>query len=315
VEPEWARETWRTIVDEIKRDLPDLLVFANAREPTDLLLIKSARMAGVQRIVMELPNLYPKFDLGLIDGVIAPSHYAALHPSIKSGGQEGSFSLHVVNPGVDQGVWVGEGEIEAGNLGWGKKCVLVGFVARLSSEKSPGVFLQVAKKVREENKWARFVVVGDGNFREEMERMVEVMGLADVVKFTGAIYGERLVSVIRGLDIIVNPSLRYESETFCIANLEAMSMGKTLVTYGIGGIGEYAKDGANALVVEGWGEELVENLAKKVGEAVEDGMLRRRLGEGARKMVGEGGFRLEDVVRGYREVYLEMVGRGAEEEL
>ena len=63
VEPEWARETWETVIDEIKGDLPDILVFANARESTDTLLIKAARIAGVGSIVMELPNLYPKFDL------------------------------------------------------------------------------------------------------------------------------------------------------------------------------------------------------------------------------------------------------------
>ncbi|GMI32344.1 hypothetical protein TrCOL_g225 [Triparma columacea] len=310
VEPEWARNTWETVIDEINGDLPDLLVFANAREPTDMLLIKGARMAGVKSIVMELPNLYPKFDLDLIDGVIAPSHYAALHPSIREGGGgERAYSLHVVNPGVDHEVWVEEGEVETEGYGWGERCVLIGFVARISSEKSPGIFVQAAKKVREDNKWARFVVVGDGSFRKEMERMVEVMGLGDVFKFTGAIYGESLVSVMRGLDVIVNPSLRYESETFCIANLEAMTMGKALVTFGVGGVGEYARDGVNALVVKGWGEELIGRLAERVEEVVRDGELRRKLGEGGRRTVKEGGFKVEDVVSGYREVYLELVGR------
>ena len=39
-----------------------------------------------------------------------------------------------------------------------------------------------------------------------------------------------------GIDIVVNPSLR---ETFCIANLEVMSLSIPLVTFATWGMGEY----------------------------------------------------------------------------
>ena len=45
--------------------------------------------------------------------------------------------------------------------------------------------------------------------------------------------------MLRTLDVIINPSLRAWSETFCIANIEAMATGIPLVTFGIGGVGEY----------------------------------------------------------------------------
>jgi hypothetical protein len=38
---------------------PDILVFANSREPNDRLLLQACRLAGVPRVVLELPNLFP----------------------------------------------------------------------------------------------------------------------------------------------------------------------------------------------------------------------------------------------------------------
>jgi glycosyltransferase involved in cell wall biosynthesis len=48
---------------------------------------------------------------------------------------------------------------------------------------------------------------------------------------------------VQGLDILVNPSLRAWSETFCIANVEAMAAGLPVVSFGVGGTGEYLRHG------------------------------------------------------------------------
>lgn len=48
--------------------------------------------------------------------------------------------------------------------------------------------------------------------------------------------------LLKGLDMVVNPSLRAWSETFCIANIEVMSMQIPLITFAVGGIGEYVED-------------------------------------------------------------------------
>jgi glycosyltransferase involved in cell wall biosynthesis len=41
------------------------------------------------------------------------------------------------------------------------------------------------------------------------------------------------------VDVVINPSVRGWSETFCIANIEAMSMSLPLVTFAAGGVGQY----------------------------------------------------------------------------
>ena len=105
VTPAWAKETWESIVGEIDLFSPDVLIFANAREPTDRLITTAARLSTTKpKVVMELPNLFPKVDMSGIDAIIAPSHFAALHHSIL----ENVDSLpKKVSGGCDEG-WRGE---------------------------------------------------------------------------------------------------------------------------------------------------------------------------------------------------------------
>jgi glycosyltransferase involved in cell wall biosynthesis len=82
--------------------------------------------------------------------------------------------------------------------------------------------------------FARFVVVGDGPLRESLQDLAGRLGISDRVTFTGWV-GSEVPLVLRGLDVMVNPSLRGWSETFCVANIEAMSMQVPLVTFAVGG--------------------------------------------------------------------------------
>jgi glycosyltransferase involved in cell wall biosynthesis len=47
--------------------------------------------------------------------------------------------------------------------------------------------------------------------------------------------GNELPQAIAGLDVVVNPSLRAWSETFCISNVEVMAMKIPLITFAVGG--------------------------------------------------------------------------------
>ncbi len=51
----------------------------------------------------------------------------------------------------------------------------------------------------------------------------------------GWLSGDDYLQALSSLTLVVNPSLRAWSETFCIANIEAMAMGKPIVTFAVGG--------------------------------------------------------------------------------
>ena len=89
---------------------------------------------------------------------------------------------------------------------------------------------------------ARVVFVGDGAARHMCEELARAYGIENRVIFVGAVYGaERKPRgpYYASFDVVVQPALRAWSETFCIANLEAMASARPIVSFGVGGVGEY----------------------------------------------------------------------------
>ena len=69
----------------------------------------------------------------------------------------------------------------------------------------------------------------------ELKALVKRLALSHVVDFVGFVDPVELPAHLSDVDIVINPSLRSQSETFCIANIEVMSMNIPLVTFAIGG--------------------------------------------------------------------------------
>ena len=315
ITPAWAKETWQTMVAEIEAFDPSILVFANARDPTDCLLTTAVRLCRRKiKVVMELPNLYPKFDMALLDVIVAPSHYAGEHHSVVGKLEEAEERggvrpvVKVITPGVDlqeftRGKEAKNEESEKGG-GEGVQCSVcqrVGFVGRISSEKSPGVFVSIARDVLRSRPFTRFVVVGDGKFLDGMKDMAQVLEVDYAFEFLGAKYGKVLVGIMGSFDLIVNTPMRYDSETFCIANVEAMALGVPVVSFGVGGIGEYLRDGENGAVVYAGGDEGEQSMAQRVVELLGDEDMLRKLREGGRRTAER--MQVERMVRGYKELY------------
>jgi glycosyltransferase involved in cell wall biosynthesis len=110
----------------------------------------------------------------------------------------------------------------------------VGFVARLSVEKNVGLFLLAAHHLLQSTSFMRFTIVGDGDLKPRLMELARRLRIDWAVHFTGWV-GADLPRVLKGFDVVVNPSLRAWSETFCIANIEVMSMRIPLVTFAVGG--------------------------------------------------------------------------------
>jgi hypothetical protein len=85
----------------------------------------------------------------------------------------------------------------------------------------------------------RFLMIGDGHLKTPLIELTKRYGIQDYFSFVGWVSAEQLPDYLRAVDVMINPSVRGWSETFCIANIEAMSVGVPLVTFGVGGVGEY----------------------------------------------------------------------------
>jgi glycosyltransferase involved in cell wall biosynthesis len=95
-----------------------------------------------------------------------------------------------------------------------------------------------SKILLDANPLLKFTVIGDGDLMPSLMELTERLQIRHAFVFTGWVNTD-LDRYLMGIDIIVNPSIRGWSETFCIANIEAMAMKRPLVTYAAGGVGEY----------------------------------------------------------------------------
>ncbi|KAF3543901.1 hypothetical protein DY000_02000041, partial [Brassica cretica] len=102
---------------------------------------------------------------------------------------------------------------------------LVIHVGRIGVEKS----LELLKSVMDKLPEARIAFIGDGPFREDLEKLFTGMPAV----FTGMLQGEELSQAYASGDVFVMPS---ESETLGLVVLEAMASGLPVVAARAGGI-------------------------------------------------------------------------------
>jgi glycosyltransferase involved in cell wall biosynthesis len=113
---------------------------------------------------------------------------------------------------------------------------LVGNVARLAPQKDHRTLIQAARLVPE----AEFLVAGDGELREELERQAE----GSSVRFLGA--RADVPELLASFDVFAFPSL---FEGLCLAVIEAQAAGVPVVATPVGGIRETVVDGETGLLV------------------------------------------------------------------
>ncbi len=119
------------------------------------------------------------------------------------------------------------------------------YVGRISREKNLHILEQAYKLLVEQHPGKLdFVVVGDGPYREEMERNLAGTGAV----FTGKLEGEELAAAYASSDLFVFPST---TDTFGRVVLEAQASGLPVVVTDQGGPQENLLPGETGLVVEG----------------------------------------------------------------
>lgn len=115
---------------------------------------------------------------------------------------------------------------------------IVGTAARLVEQKGLPLLVEAAPAILERHPSTLFAIVGDGDERESLERLVEERGLAESFMFTGARTDvERYVS---SFDVYVLPSY---FEGLCYAVIEAQVAGVPVVATPVGGVAENVIDG------------------------------------------------------------------------
>jgi glycosyltransferase involved in cell wall biosynthesis len=159
--------------------------------------------------------------------------------------------------------------------------LVVGKIARLFPLKGHDLFLRAAARIAAEETECRFLFVGDGILRREIEEQARKLGIGERTIFAGLVPPEEVASYIQAMDVVVHTSLR---EGIPRVIPQAGAVGKPVVTYDLDGAPEVVRDGVSGFLVPP-GD--VEGVARKTLELLRDPSLREEMGSRGRSFAAE----------------------------
>lgn len=149
------------------------------------------------------------------------------------------------------------------------KCVL--YAGRLEIEKGVPYLLQALARLPAD---VRLAVAGDGTQHSRYEALARKLGLTERVEFMGWLDDEALSRALHRCALLVMPSLF--PEPFGKIGIDALSHGRPVVAFDVGGISDWLHDGVNGFLVR---PKDVPGLAECIGQLAQDEALCVRLGQ------------------------------------
>jgi len=167
---------------------------------------------------------------------------------------------------------------------------VVGFIGTFSRWHGVETLFDAAVKVIEQNDKIKFLLIGDGNLKSNLELKTHQLGLDEKIIFTGIIPHDRAPEYLAACDVLVSPHLGFEDGTKFFGSptklFEYMAMGKPIIASDLEQIGEIIQNEINGLK---FSPGNVDQLVKCIFRLFKDPELGARLGKKAR----------EDVIQNY----------------
>ena len=125
-------------------------------------------------------------------------------------------------------------------------------VASLQAQKGQRYLIEACGRLVADGVDLRCLLVGDGETREELTRIVSDLGLSDRVELLGQQPRHRVVDLVGQADVVAQPSIVLptgKTEGIPVALMEAMAMERPVVGTSISGVPELVEDGVTGLLV------------------------------------------------------------------
>ena len=172
---------------------------------------------------------------------------------------------------------------------------LIGMVGRLAPIKAVDVFLRAARTVTDEIARARFVIVGDGECRSDLEALTNELGLTERVAFVG--FRQDVDRIYAALDLTVLSSY---NEGLPVSLIEAIASGCYVVSTRVGGVVDLVDDeDVGQTVPAGRPDALARAMTEALGKKL-------RVSEIHRKRVGRA-FGIDRLMSDLDELYARLL--------
>jgi glycosyltransferase involved in cell wall biosynthesis len=309
-----ARNALRALAELImvtRRSRPDVVVVRSFNAET--LGRIAARIAGVKHSIVwvhSMLDLRPRsrfrvaidraltrWTSGYFGVAEAQRHYLVNElgiPADKIRIIHNGVDLTVFDPSTDRSVLA--------EFGFTEHDPVVGIVAGLHPWKDHATLLHAARKVIDSMPDAKFLIIGDGVTRPQLETLCASLQIAANVHFTGA--RDDVARLLAAIDVF---ALTSTTEAFPISLLEAMACGRPAVCTAVGGVPEVLDDGVSGYLVP---PRDPQRLADRLLKLLSDPDAARRMGRAGRDCV-EARFSLEQsVARAEQAIQDVVTGRG-----
>jgi glycosyltransferase involved in cell wall biosynthesis len=177
-------------------------------------------------------------------------------------------------------------------LGFSPSDTIVGIVAAFTAHKALNYFVDVAGRLHPQFPQVKFVMVGDGELRPQIERQIAKLQMQSVVRLLG--WRSDIPEVLSTFDVFLLTSLW---EGLPRALVESVLAGVPVVASDVDGVCEVIHDGENGFLVPAGDTEA---MARGVGRLLQDDSLRRRMGAW-RPSVSE--FSLQKMLKDHSHLY------------
>jgi glycosyltransferase involved in cell wall biosynthesis len=177
---------------------------------------------------------------------------------------------------------------------------VAGIVAALRPEKNHEMFLRVAGLVHDRLPAAKFLIVGDGPERADLESLARELGVAEAVKFLGT--RSDVPEVLSLMDVVLLTS-HNEANPICL--LEAMACGKPVVATRVGSVAETVLSGLSGCLVD---PNDSQGMADRVLELLGNRDRAAEMGVAGRNHVAAR-WSVDRMVQGYEDLIVEVYTR------
>jgi glycosyltransferase involved in cell wall biosynthesis len=159
--------------------------------------------------------------------------------------------------------------------------IVIGSIGMLDNNKGHACLLRAFHDLTQRcAETVHLIMVGDGPEKARLKQLAHELGLEMSVHFVG--YRRDMPAILKGTDIVVVPSIEYES--FSLAAVEAMAMQVPVVASRLGGLAEVVEEGKTGLFFSP-GDHA--QLFVALRALIADSTLRAKMGQAGRQRVRE----------------------------
>jgi glycosyltransferase involved in cell wall biosynthesis len=185
-------------------------------------------------------------------------------------------------------------------LGLPVDCPVLGNIGRFSEQKNPLDWVRIAGRVSRQLPECRYLLVGDGPQRPQVEAMLKEEGLSGRTIITGV--RRDVPRLLSAMDVFLMNSL-WEGLPRVIP--QSLAMGIPVIAGRADGIIEAITDGQNGYLCD---RGDLDGLASRCVELLNNPMLRATMGERGRELAKHE-FDIKNMVGQIAELYIELIHR------